>query len=308
MYQFFSVTRPRHAPAVRPEFCCKLRKFPHLGYNQFRAMKTACGLSAILAFTPAVLAAQPDGKPRSRVVDLGAQEAKSPTTSQNVQIRFQELMDFARDTGKPRLYLPRETAFQISRLLEENKLTEAAPLVHAQIMALGRVLPPSDSPFKNIIEREKDAPTTAQTVRQHYAHLIRLMLEVGRPIPRDKVRPIDDMLKTGNMEEAASRLHALILRLEEQPPSLEGTSSPTQDGHSLPAQEGAVLRPTSADADKTGASALYYKAMQEYADGKLDKAQKLLQSGAKLDPGNQDITKALERIGKEIPGSSGPQR
>lgn len=52
-------------------------------------------------------------------------------------------------------------------------------------------------------------------------------------------------------------------------------------------------------ADVAGASTLYFKAMQEYADGKPDRAWDLLQSGAKLDPGNQDIAKAVERLAKE---------
>ena len=215
--------------------------------------------------------------------------------------------------------MSRETGKRIAGLLDDGNLQGAAPLVHKVVLGLDKIDAPDDmdeggprpppgggragtQTFKRLVDQEKKTPTTEETVERRHGDIIRAAMSGGaavRYIPISKMAPIDELLAQGRRKEAAAKLHTLILDIEkllasdaEEPFREEGEPSPAPV---------AGLRGSPSETDKAGASVLYFKAMQEYAGGKLDRALSLLQSASKLEPSNQDIAKALERLAKEGP-------
>ncbi len=72
-------------------------------------------------------------------------------------------------------------------------------------------------PLEEMVKREKTKPTSAETVRDRFDALRRAALDGGSPeriLPRKKALEIAALLKDGMNEEAAGKVHELILALE----------------------------------------------------------------------------------------------
>ena len=221
---------------------------------------------------------------------LVSQEKKSPTTPENAPQRYAALLDFVRRSGNPDQYMPQKTAERITNLLDGNDQEEAARLVHSAILDLEKSRNNEEDGMRNIkklVEQEKTAPTTEKNIAPRRLALIRAMVKSGgaiRYVKPGETAPMEELLFQNDFVGAAAELHGIITRIGQRfsslTPEAERPASPTE-------------------ADKTDASTFYFKALQNYADGKLDSALKLLRDGAKLDPTNQDIATALKRLDKE---------
>lgn len=265
--------------------------------------------------------------------ELVSREKSSPTTAKNARARYEELVKFVRQSGNHDRYMRRQTAMRIRALLQGGQGGEAAKLVHTVILDLETGRPdeedggfeprgpdgpssagrsrrsgsaPQDSggagrgdtrALERIVGEEKRLPTTEETVKRRHRALIRAALGTGVPIrylSPGKMAPVDELLAQGDLAGAAAELHMVILGVGSRLSS-GGDAAQTPTARSAEAEVPSA--PTTAD--KASASVLYFKAMQEYADGKADRAWDFLQSGVKLDPSNQDIAKAIARLSKE---------
>jgi hypothetical protein len=297
-------------------------------------------LPILIACLGPALRAQDAGRPPrddSDLRELISQEKRSPTTAKNVRRRHDALIRFVLRGGKPDRYMPRRTGMRIESLIDEGRAAEAAQILHGVILDLGKKRPGegadgeegfapsgpgggqrgrsgsgSTRHLDELVRLEKQTPTTEANVLAHRHGFVRAMIESGaadRYVSPGSMEPIEEFLAQGRGREAAAKLHEVILAAGERlareaggpsssdaVPLLREAARPAQNGGEAPLPSAAP-----AEADRASASILYFKAMQEYADGKLDRALSLLQSASKLDPSNQDIAKALERLGKERP-------
>lgn len=240
--------------------------------------------------------------PRQALARFVADEKKHPTTSRSVRPRFQALMGIVEPDARPGKYL-NETAMRIWGLLDEGKLEQAAIHLHSLIVSLEP--PPerqaagsgSTRALERLVQEEKESPTTEDNLRARNDALYQALVDSRDPlryVPPHAGELMQELIRQGRSAEAAARLREIILRIRLEKPAPSRDSGPAKPEEHPPEQ-----RPAATDADKAGAAVLYFKAMQDYAKGKPANAISLLESGAKLDPDNQDIANALKRLRKE---------
>lgn len=75
--------------------------------------------------------------------------------------------------------------------------------------------------IKDILEMERQSPTTPRNVEERYRSLISIvsrMIRMGRPVrdflPNEEGQKLESLIKAGNKEEAAQLVHSAIMRLE----------------------------------------------------------------------------------------------
>lgn len=75
--------------------------------------------------------------------------------------------------------------------------------------------------IQELVDAEKSAATTAQNSQERYRKLMSVivsMIRSGRSVdnilPRDEGQKLDSLIKAGNFEEAAQKVHEVILKLE----------------------------------------------------------------------------------------------
>lgn len=75
--------------------------------------------------------------------------------------------------------------------------------------------------IQKLVDAEKSAATTAQNVQERHRKLtsiivsmIRSSRSVDNILPRDEGQKLDELIKAGNFEEAAQKVHEVILKLE----------------------------------------------------------------------------------------------
>lgn len=75
--------------------------------------------------------------------------------------------------------------------------------------------------IQELVDAEKSAATTAQNVQERHGKLMRIivsMIRSGRSVdnilPRDEGQKLDSLIKSESLEEAAQKVHEIILKLE----------------------------------------------------------------------------------------------
>ncbi|MCG2724756.1 MAG: tetratricopeptide repeat protein [Elusimicrobia bacterium] len=235
-------------------------------------------------------------------------EKKYRTTSKNIKTRWNNFLKTILSMHGPQhCVMLREKAEDISGEIDKNSLKNAAQKYNQMILKLdikkiescwisfsADSKNESNVTFEQLIKMEKTSPTTISNIRERWPMLIRFAIASGNP---EKFLPPKEYLEKLPRE----------VQLQEQVKIYKQAIS-SQNSQSYPTiipQNYQVITSTSqqsfsTEIDKELATEFFYKAMQYYAKGELKKAKTALQRAHKLDPDNVEISKALERIEKDI--------
>lgn len=266
-------------------------------------------------------------------------EKKKPTTSKNVKTRWKNFLNAVETPPKADCTLSKQERVEISHMVSEDFLVDAAQKFNEIILELNleevedccksppqpvfRPKRKSNLTLDHLAEEEKTSPTDTSNIQKRWEMLLHITSMNGdgasidihginmkkiiqkarnllqKYIDIDKLfvqneqvvgKNITEKIRLQNKMKIYKQIMSFI-NLQRYPPA-------AAQNHEIDAD--ASEQPIATEIDKELATEFFFKAMQYYAKGELDKAKDALNKAHKLDPDDQEILKALERVEKDI--------